>query len=337
MTDPSSRRRPGSPAIGTPSASCDSGLRRDDRSLASPAILIPFLLVTLIWSSTWIVIKDQLGSGAQAVPPSWSVAYRFAFASAAMFAMARLGGAPLRIGRTGHLLALAIAIPQFVMNFQLVYAAERYITSGIVAVVFALLVIPNAALARLFFGHRMGGRFLLGSAIAMVGVVLLFLVELRVSPAPFAQVALGLAFTLGAVLAASVGNLLQLVEAVKRLPVASLLAWAMLHGALANALIALTLYGPPVIEQRAGYWAGLLYLGLAASAFAFFFYYRIIRAIGPARAAYSSVLVPLVAMALSTAFEDYRWTGTAAIGGALAVAGLIVALSARRRTLVVMD
>lgn len=315
----------------------DPGLRRDDGSLADPSILIPFLLITLIWSSTWIVIKDQLGTGADAVPPSWSVAYRFAFASVAMFAMAWFSGASLRIGRRGHLFALAIGIPQFVANFNLVYAAERYITSGIVAVVFALLVIPNAALARLFFGQRMGGRFLVGSAIAMVGVVLLFLVELRVSPAPTDQVAMGLAFTLVAVLAASVGNLLQLVEAVRRMPIASLLAWAMLYGTLVNALIALVFYGPPVVEQRLGYWAGLLYLGLAASALAFFFYYRIIRAIGPAKAAYSSVLVPLVAMLLSTLFEEYRWTQTAAIGGALAMIGLVVALSARRRTIVVMD
>src|SRR5687768_11843388 len=110
-----------------------------DSSLSTPSILIPFVLITLIWSSTWIVIKDQIGAGAAAVPPSWSVAYRFAFACAAMFVMARISGAPLRLGRKGHLLALAIGIPQFVLNFNFVYAAEQYVTSGIVAVVFALL------------------------------------------------------------------------------------------------------------------------------------------------------------------------------------------------------
>jgi drug/metabolite transporter (DMT)-like permease len=298
--------------------------------LASPAILIPFLLITLIWSSTWIVIKDQLGSGAGAVPPSWSVAYRFAFASAAMFAMARISGASLRIGRQGHLLAIAIGVPQFVINFNLVYAAERYVTSGIVAVVFALLVVPNALLARIIFGSRVSRQFLVGSAVAMVGVGLLFAAELRTSMALPEQVATGIGFTLLAVLAASIGNLLQLVEAVKRLPIASLLAWAMFYGTIANAGIACFFHGAPAVETRAGYWLGLIYLGLFASAFAFFFYYRIIRAIGPARAAYSSVLVPIVAMLLSTLFEGYRWTGLAAAGGALAMLGLVVALSGRR-------
>lgn len=305
--------------------------------LATPSILIPFLLISLIWSSTWIVIKDQLGSGPDAVPAAWSVAYRFVFAAAAMFAMAKLTRAPLEIGRQAQLFALAAAVPQFVLNFNLVYAAEHYVTSGIVAVVFALLVVPNAVLARLFFGHRLSGRFLAGSAVAMTGIVLLFLAELRVSPVPPASVAIGLGCTLLAILAASIGNLIQLVDVVKRTPVTSMLAWSMLYGAIGNALVAVALNGAPVIETRPGYWLGLLYLGLIASALAFFFYYRIIRAIGPAKAAYSSVLVPIVAMLLSTWFEGYRWTQTAAIGGMLAMIGLVVALSARSRVPLVPD
>lgn len=299
-------------------------------SLANPAILVPFILITLIWSSTWIVIKDQLGSGAQAVPAPWSVAYRFVFASAAMFAMARISGASLRIGRGGHGLALAIGIPQFVLNFNLVYAAERHVTSGIVAVVFALLVVPNALLARLIFGSRVSRQFLIGSAVAMAGVALLFWAELRLADAMAGAVLVGIGFTLLAVLAASVGNLMQLAEPVKKLPIASLLAWAMFYGAVVNAVIAWSLHGPLVFETRTGYWLGLLYLGLFASAFAFFFYYRIIRAIGPARAAYSSVLVPIVAMGLSTLLEGYDWTGLAAAGGVLAMVGLVIALSGRR-------
>jgi len=300
------------------------------QSLASPAILIPFLAITLIWSSTWIVIKDQLGSGADAVPAAWSVAYRFAIASAAMFAMARLSGASLRLGRGGHGFALAIGIPQFVLNFQLVYAAENHVTSGIVAVVFALLVVPNALLGRLFFDQRVSGQFLAGSAVALAGTGLLFWAELRLADARAAAVLVGIGFTLLAVLSASVGNLLQLAGRVKRLPIASLLAWAMGYAALVNTAIALTLHGAPVAEGRVGYWLGLIYLGLLASALAFFYYYRIIRAIGPAKAAYSSVLVPIVAMGLSTLFEDYRWTGLAAAGGALVLIGLVVALSGRR-------
>ena len=113
------------------------------RGFVDARVLVPFLLITLIWGSTWIVIKDQLGT----VPPAWSVSYRFLMAAAVMFAMARLSGASLRLGRGGHAPALALGVLQFVLNYNFVYAAELHITSGLVAVVFALLVVPNAALA----------------------------------------------------------------------------------------------------------------------------------------------------------------------------------------------
>ena len=140
-------------------------------SLLQPKVLLPFALVTLIWGSTWIVITDQLGT----VPPTWSVAYRFAIAAAAMFVYARWSGASLRIGREGHLLALLFGIPQFCLNYNLVYAAELYVTSGLVAVVFALLIVPNSLLARLFLKQKVTGGFLAGSAVALAGVALLFL------------------------------------------------------------------------------------------------------------------------------------------------------------------
>ncbi|MDQ3140324.1 MAG: DMT family transporter, partial [Pseudomonadota bacterium] len=90
------------------------------------------------------------------------------------------------------------------------------------------------------------------------------------------------------------------------------------------------LHGPPTFENRFGYWAGLIYLGLFASALAFTFYIGIIRAVGPGKAAYSSVIVPIIAMALSTVFEGYRWSMLAVAGGVLAMIGLVIALRARR-------
>jgi drug/metabolite transporter (DMT)-like permease len=289
-----------------------------------PRILLPFLLITLIWSSTWIVIKDQLGI----VPPVWSVAYRFLIASAAMFAIARLSGASFRLGRDGHLLALLLGLLQFVLNYNFVYAAELHITSGLVAVVFALLVVPNAALAWAFFGERVTPRFAAGSAVAMAGVALLFLQELNLAAAAPLEVMTGLGFTLLAVLAASASNVMQLLPRMKARPIATMLGWAMLYGSLADALFAWAVIGPPVMEARLGYWLGLFYLGIIASSLAFWLYFGIIRAVGPARAAYSSVLIPILAMAISTAAEGYRWSLLAVGGGVLALAGLMIALRA---------
>ena len=290
-------------------------------SFRDPGILLPFLLITLIWSSTWIVIKGQLG----VVPPVWSVSYRFLIAGAAMMAIARLAGMSLAIGR-GHWPAALLGLLQFVLNYNFVYASELHITSGLAAVVFALLVVPNAGLAWLFFGETVSPRFLLGSAVAMAGVGLLFLQEIRNSPTPTGEVLAGLGLALLAVFAASASNVMQLAGRMKSLPVAPMLGWAMLYGGLLDAAFAWASTGAPVFETSLRYWLGLVYLGVIASALAFWLYYRIIRRIGPARAAWSSVLIPILAMALSTAFEGYRWSALAVGGGLLAIAGLLIAL-----------
>jgi drug/metabolite transporter (DMT)-like permease len=129
-----------------------------------------------------------------------------------------------------------------------------------------------------------------------------------------------------AVLAASASNVMQLAGGIKSRPVGPMLGWAMLYGALMDAAFAWATVGPPVIEHRAVYWFGLVYLGVIASALAFWLYYRIIRQIGPANAAWSSVLIPILAMAISTLFEGYRWSPLAIGGGLLAIAGLLIAL-----------
>ncbi|HEX8222543.1 MAG TPA: DMT family transporter [Allosphingosinicella sp.] len=293
--------------------------------MLQPRILIPFLLVTLIWSSTWIVIKDQLAT----VPPTWSVTYRFVIAGAAMFAWAAMSGASLRLGRRGHLFAALFGIPQFCLNFNFVYAAEHHVTSGLVATVFALLMVPNSALAWLFLKQKAGWGFVGGSAIACAGVALLFVQEIRASPAETEEVMLGIGLTVLGVLSASAANILQASRSVTVWPLASLLAWGMVYGVLANGLLAWASAGPPVVEARPAYWLGLVYLGLFASALAFPLYFAVMRAVGPGKAAYSSVLVPIIAMLISTLFEGYRWSALAVAGGLLALAGLVIALRSR--------
>lgn len=296
--------------------------------VAAPAgarVLVPFALITLIWGSTWLVIRDQLG----VVPPSWSVTYRFAIATLAMIGYALATRASLRLQRPAVPAVLLIGLAQFVFNFNLVYRAEAYVTSGLVAVIFALLVVPNAILGRIFLGQRLSGRFLAGSAVAVVGIALLFAHEVGADGARAGQTAIGIVLSLLAVLSASIANVTQATERVRAMPLPAMMAWSMAIGTLANAGWAWASSGPPVVDMRLGYLGGLLYLGLAASAFAFMVYYRIIREMGAARAAYSSAIIPVIAMTLSTIFERYRWTPTAAAGGVLVLVGLVIALSAR--------
>jgi drug/metabolite transporter (DMT)-like permease len=288
-------------------------------------VWLPFLIVTLIWGSTWIVITGQLG----VVPAAWSVAYRFALASATMFAFAAARRVRLRLGMRDLALLAVIGIAQFALNFNFVYRAEQHVTSGLVAVVFALLIVPNAVFGRIFLGQGLSRPFLLGSLVALAGMALLFEHEMAMGTRPPAAVVTGIALTLSGVFCASIANVLQATELARRLPMPALLGWAMLFGSLIDAAFAWATSGPPVFDPRPAYIAGLLYLGVIASAIAFTLYFNLIRAIGPARAAYTSVLIPVLAMTFSTLFENYVWAWESAIGGLLVLGGLVIALRAR--------
>ncbi len=289
-------------------------------------ILVAFAVATVIWGTTWIVIRDQLG----VVPPSWSVAYRFIVGALAMFLWAAIKREPLALPRAAWGFVIAFSIAQFALNFNFVYRAEQYITSGLVAVVFALLLVPNALLGRIFLKQPVQGRFLAGSLVAILGVGMLILQEARMDTSSGSATLVGTALTIAGVLSASVASVMQGTQRARALPMTAMLAWGMLFGAGVDAVFALVTVGPPVFDWRLNYVLGILHLGVLASAVAFTAYFAVIRAIGPARAAYSGVLVPIIAMLISTVAEDYRLSLLSAVGGAVALAGLLIALSAKR-------
>jgi len=293
-------------------------------ALLRPNILVPFILTALIWGSTWFVIKDQLGE----VPPSWSVTWRFVLAAAGMFAFALVRRERLALPLSGHLFALGFGLAQFCLNFNLVYRAEQYVTSGIVAVLFAMLMLPNALLARLCLGQAVTRRFLLGTGIALCGIALLLLHEVRIAP-PGSHVGLGVGLTGIAILSASVSNVMQAAPVARTHSTVVVLAWAMLWGAAADFAVAWAVAGPPVLPLDARYLGGVAYLGIIGSVVTFPMYIHLIRELGAGRAAYNGVVVPIVAMGISTLFEGYRWSLLAGAGAALALAGLVVALRAR--------
>ncbi len=294
-------------------------------TLLNPRVLIPFALVTTIWGSTWIVITGQLG----AVPPSWSVAYRFFIGAAAMFAYAAWRGERLVLTGWAWGFAALLGLAQFAFNFNFVYRAEQHITSGLVAVLFALLIVPNTLLGRVFLKTRVEGRFLVGAAIAIGGVAMMIAQEYSVAALDAGAVAGGTLLTLAGVLSASIANVMQGTTIARAQSMAVMIAWGMLFGALGDAAFAWATTGPPTIETTAPYLLGLLYLGIAASAISFPLYFNVIRAVGPGQAAWSSVLIPIIAMGISTLFEGYHWAPLSIAGGAAALVGLVIAVVKR--------
>ena len=292
-------------------------------------VILPFLITGTIWGSTWFVITGQIDG----VPAAWSVFYRFALATPALFLVALLMKRRLRLARPEHGLAVLVGMFQFSGNFLFVYHAELYVTSGIVAMMFGLFMVPNALLGRAFLGEKVSAGFVFGSLLAILGVSLLLFHEWTANPDAGViggNVGLGIVLAFIGILSASVANVIQANPTGRAVPMVSLLAWAMLYGTFFDLGFALLTAGPPPLPTSSNYWTGIVYLALIGSVITFPLHYNLVREIGAGRTAYNSILTISVAMLISTLFEDYQWTELTIGGMVLAVVGMVIALRAKQ-------
>lgn len=275
-----------------------------------------FLLPTLIWGSTWLAIKYQLG----VVAPDVSVAYRFALAAALLALWCLATRASLRFSWRNHAWLAALGVLFFGLNYVGVYWAERYVASGLVAVLFSTLVFLNQIGMRVFYGTPFRPRAMAAATMGVVGVALLFLPDLKQAQAG-GLAAYGVAFGLGATILASGGNMVAIRNQRAGIPTMTSNAWGMAYGALAAAAAALVQGVPWTFDARPGYIISLACLVVFGSIVAFGAYLTLIKRVGAGTAAYVNVSIPVVALTLSTLFEDYRWTWVAVFGVVLAVGG----------------
>lgn len=274
----------------------------------------------LIWASTWHVILYQLGD----VPVLNSVAWRFSLAALLLLALARWRGESLRMPASSHLLMLATGIVQYGGNYWSVYEAERHIPTGLVAVLFSLMVFGNALLGRIFFKQGVSARFLLAAGGGVAGVVMVFWPEIA-STGERPGVWLGLGLGLLAVAAACTGNMLTLTLTRRGLPLVPVLAWSMGYGAAFLLVFALVSGVGLHFDARPPYVLSLLYLSLFGSVTAFVLYFKLAQAQGPARAALTGVVVPVIALGVSALLEGWRPSPLAVAGMGLSLLSLYTA------------
>lgn len=278
-----------------------------------------FSIATLIWGSTWLAITFQLG----VVSPEASVVYRFALAAALLAVWCSATGQSLRFSPRQHLWLAAQGTFLFGLNYLCVYWAERYVASGVVAVLFSLIVFFNLIGVRLFFATRINRRTLVGATLGVTGVVLLFWRDLAIGQG---DALVGILFAAAGTLLASGGNLLAVRNQRHGVPVLPGVAWGMGYGALVIALVARIDGATWGFEATPRYVWSLIYLSVFGSIVAFGTYLTLLGRIGAARAGYVGVAVPMVALLLSTVFEHYEWTLPAVAGAALCVAGNVLVL-----------
>ncbi|MBN3845701.1 EamA family transporter [Paraburkholderia sp. Ac-20342] len=291
--------------------------------------LLLYVSTVLIWGTTWIAIKWQLGE----VPPPVSIAWRFWIAAALLFALLRVMRRPIWPPRAAWRYLVAQGLALFCLNFLCFYYAEQIVPSGLVAVVFSTAPLLNSINGRLFMGRPLQPTAIAGALLGLVGIVCLFVQQMAGHLGDHTAW-LGLGVALLGTLCFSAGNLLSSRMQSMGLHPFATNSWAMLIGAgilTIGSLFAGYSFAPDLSPRYLG---ALAYLAVFGSVIGFTAYLMLVGRMGPERAAYCTVLFPIVALAASTIFEGYRWSALAVVGLLLVVAGNLVAFDLTRRIFV---
>ena len=286
-----------------------------------------YLTTVIVWGSSWLGVKYQLG----VVDPGASLVYRFAFSAAIMVAICVVTGRSLRFNRRQHGQMALQGLLLFCLNYSLIYSGTQYLTSGLVAVAFSTVSVMNIALGALFYGIPLKPRVVAGSMIGLGGIALVFWPELSAFDLSRTGT-FGLLLTLGGTLFAAFGMMTSGRNQKLGLPVMQTNAWGMIYGTGFLLVLSLGRGVAFTFDPAPLYVGSLLFLAIFSTVIGFTCYLTLLGRIGPDRAAYATVLFPIVALALSTVFEKFQWTPLAAAGVALVLAGNALVLTKSRVT-----
>ena len=286
--------------------------------MSSPLL---FIIACLIWGSTFFAITLQLGE----VAPAVSVVYRFALASAVLFAWCTVRGDRLLQPWRAQRWMMLQGAATFAVSYICTYTSEQYLVSGLVAVLFALMVFWNPILNRLVFGSPLAWRTWAAGGVAICGVTLLFFHSIagawsEIRSGGNGDFLLGLILAVCATIASSVGNVVVVKVREQSGNVLLTMAWSMLWGTLLVALWVIVSGQHFSLPTTSKYYGGLLWLSLLGSVIAFAAYFTLIHRIGSDKAVYIGVVTPVISVLLSIQLEHYR-------PGALEWLGMVLCLS----------
>jgi drug/metabolite transporter (DMT)-like permease len=285
-----------------------------------------YIVTTLIWSATWLAITFQLGM----VPPAVSVFWRFALSALILLAYAYWKRLRLRFSGHDHLWMAVQGFFMFGPSYICVYLAEQHLASGLVAVVFSLIVFWNILFMRVFFAAPFDPMAVIAAALGVAGLALVFWPEIG-SISTSSDAALGLALAVLGTLFSALGNMAAVKNQLRRIPIVPLNGWGMMYGTIFLGLYVEVSGFEFTFDWSPEYMMSLLYLALFGSVLAFGGYLTLLKQIGPERAGYIGVAVPVVALLLSTLFEDLQWQAPMVLGVLLCVAGNVLILRGTER------
>ncbi len=285
-----------------------------------------FAIPVLVWGCTWYVITFQLGK----VDPLLSVSYRFLIGSALLLVFCKFTKRNLNLSVKAHLRIAMQGVFLFGFNYWFVYQSEELINSGLVAIGFSTIIFFNIVFGAVFLKRKIAPKVLSGAILGLIGTGVIFKDELTKLDMSSESIQ-GMLLCILSVSIASLGNITSAKNSELKIPVVQATAFGMGYGGLTMFIIALILGKELVFDTSSSYLLSLAYLTIFGSIIAFTTYLTLISRIGPDRAAYVIVLVPLVAVTVSTILEGFQFTIFTAIGMALLIAGNFLALSDKQK------
>jgi drug/metabolite transporter (DMT)-like permease len=275
-----------------------------------------YLVTVLIWGSSWYAIKFQLG----VVEAEISLVYRFLLASVILLLFCLVSKRSLRFSPSQHLFIFLQGLFLFSTNYLIFYWATGLLTSGIVALLFSTVILMNIVNGVIFMRQTVKLQVVIGAMFGITGIAAIFWSEVAGMENDVASWK-GLLLCLVATFSASLGNILSARNQKNNLPVVQTNAWGMAYGALIMAAYAFYQGSSFSYGSSISYSVSLLYLSLFGSVFAFGSYLTLIGRIGADKTSYTAVLFPVIALSISTVFEDYQWTLAAMFGFGLVIIG----------------
>ena len=287
-----------------------------------------FLLVICFWSPTWYVIKFQLGT----VDPVLSVAYRFFIAALILFFFIIITKRKISFKLQDHFWFFLLGINLFSLNYILFYIANLYLISGMVAVCFSALIFMNILNERIFFQIKATYKTYLASMIGLLGLFIIFNKEI-IGFTYSNKVHYGILLGIIATYFASLGNIISLRNSKNNLPIISTLSYAMLYGSIFTFIVSVILNKEIIFDISFSYITSLLFLSFVGSVLAFTLYLKLIEQIGAGRAGYISAILPVVALIISTYFENLVWNQSIILGLFLLILGAVLVIHQKQQRL----
>ena len=288
---------------------------------------ILFIFTLLCWAPTWYLIKYQLGY----VDPLVSVFYRFIIASLIIFIFLFIKKKNLKFSINHHFWFLFFGICLYSVNYVFLYLSNTYLISAFPAVVFSTVVIMNIIGETFYFKKKPSLKTLIGASIGMIGIIIIFNDEIF-SFSLDEGTHIGLFLALIGSFFASTGNMIHQRNLNYNFPSIQTIAYAMLYGSIITLIITRIQGTELLFEYSLSYISSLIYLSTFGSVFAFIYYLRLIEKIGPGRAGYIAIVMPVLALIISTIFEKLEWQTDLIIGLPILIIGAVLVINQKIKT-----